>query len=298
MNGILARLAVLLAAIQAGGCDRAAPSPEATALALSVGATGGEPRAALAASLAEGARQTLALGMRMAMTLQYGGENVPATAVPETRTQLDFTVASGSELAFRVGETAFVADGTDPKLAEGLKRDFRAQNPAGARGTAERLHGGVGTVRMDLPPKLAPSVRQFLGNLRQGIRQIGIPRPAEPLGVGATWTATGPVELNDMQLAQDARYRVVRIENGVAVVAVEVELHALPQVLALPQAKAGDRCQLSSAVVKGAGEVAIAPDQPLPISGRLDYAFDLKLDVLANGTSQQLDGHVDLALRW
>lgn len=264
---------------------------------------GAEPRRPLAIDAGAGARQSVEVEVGMTMGLDLDGESIPAETIPATSTTLDFELlehSHESRVLSRVvlAGAAIVDLGSDLERLKMVNSQFQRQDPVGRKGTI--LHGrnrGVVEVDFPIPAGASPILRHYFGNVRQALRQLTVPLPDEPIGAGARWSASEPLEMTGMRLTQNANYELKELAEDRAVVAVQADLYAEPQLLELPNMPPGARCELLSLEGRAHGDLTLVSGAPFPTAGELVYELRLQVRVLVEKQERHMNSRIDMSFR-
>ena len=110
---------------------------------------------------------------------------------------------------------------------------------AGMTGTSRLSPRGVPSeIAFDLP-NATPQVKQMLESLRDSMRQMYVPLPADPVGKGAKWEVTARYAINGMMMDSKVTYLMTARSPDTLVVAIETQLSAPPQEFPLPGGMTG-----------------------------------------------------------
>jgi len=263
---------------------------------------GREPRAQVGSATAGTVEQSVELTVKMSMGVDYGGQSIPAETMPAVSTTLEFQPGQPSEAGggfacrFEIAGASIVDYGSDMERLAQVNRELTQQDPVGLAGTLARSRSGhVRAIDFEIPPASTTILRHFLANLKQALQQLSVPFPGEPIGPGARWKVSLPVEISGLELTQAGTYELQRIEGDRLSVAITANLLAEPQLFQFPNMPAGSRCELIELNGRASGTLTVDPLHPFPVLGRLEYGFDMRLRVQSEGQTSQLDSRVEMS---
>jgi hypothetical protein len=263
--GVLA--AVLCVSVSAcslvgGSHDRSsraagAPGASTTQPGPALTATGTAPRVALRFRLRRGSTEQVAITTDVGVT--QPGPAGPQTVDPPPVVQT---------LRFRVGSVA--SDGTAEINFEVVEADVGRGNALSDAEIATYRHAlgalkgirGSGTLsplgqfrvgQLGVPADLSPSVRSQVDALRNQVSGLAPTLPSEPVGVGASWTATTATSVGGATVHQSVTYTVTAIDRNKISYRSATTATAARQPLALPGLPDGTVATLVSAALAGTG---------------------------------------------
>ena len=126
-------------------------------------------------------------------------------------------------------------------------------------------HGWVHDVKVKLPSYTSPQARQMAEDLRWSLTQLGTPVPEKPVGLGAKWKTTLPLEQNGARVNQVATVELVGVEGARVRVQMAIEQSAEPQEYRQPGGY-GDVLELVKLTTTGSGEASWDLAEPAPRS--------------------------------
>jgi hypothetical protein len=176
---------------------------------------------------------------------------------------------AGSAAADRVTVTAKVLGA---KLGvTGAPRELEGRFDAlkGTRITDDVAPDGSGSNFRTEAPAAASEVRDHLRVLVDALALVTLPRPSEPLGVGAIWMATSREAVFGMDLVT---YRLVKVEEISAdsvTLSVGTKRYATSNRFDMDGLRPDDPHELLEFQSKGDGRLTFATGSPFPHSGEL-----------------------------
>lgn len=159
---------------------------------------GAEPRDVVAYRAAPGTKQTIAMGLDLAMAMGPPGAQPRLMKMPRTETTLEITTESAEQ-----GGSAVRAEIVDVRLVETDSSQVAAIS--GSREMLEKLKGVGLRLEMDAhatrsavtvssADKPSPEAAKALEQLRQTLFNVVTPTPDSPVGVGARWLVVERIE--------------------------------------------------------------------------------------------------------
>ena len=232
---------------------------------------GAEPRTALRYIFQANRTETMVIEMSMAMAMEIGDQKRPETQMPVTRTTMTIDskeVSPEGDLhyEFRVEEIEVLPDaGANPALVDAMKQQMSSmQGTSGSATVTSR--GFARDVRIDLPPGTDPHITRFMDNMKQSMNEMSAPLPEEPVGIGARWQVTMPVETPALRFTQIATYTLAEIQRDKVKVDVAIKQSAPPQEINTPGAAPGAKASLESLDSAGTGTVELQMTTLVPTS--------------------------------
>jgi hypothetical protein len=266
---------------------QAASAPSAPSAVTLVDA-GAAPRRALRYALTKGSTESMSLRQQIGMAMTVEGTAMPAPSMPATvmttRIDVDDVAADGTaDVRVEIVSLGVEAGDTDPALVAQM-------NPALAimKGVTMRYRlsptGQVSNLTMseNAPPQLQAA--QALGSTEQ----FSVALPSEPVGVGAYWKTSRPVEQNGMTIDQEVEYRVRSLAGDTVVLEMALAQSATDQPVVTPTLPPGTNARLRSLSGAGKSTVVILLTRVQP-SLELNMEMKLNLELDMAGQSMVMD---------
>jgi hypothetical protein len=249
---------------------------------------GAAPRRALRYALTKGSTESMSLRQQIGMAMTVEGTAMPAPSMPATvmttRIDVDDVAADGTaDVRVEIVSLGVEAGDTDPALVAQM-------NPALAimKGVTMRYRlsptGQVSNLTMseNAPPQLQAA--QALGSTEQ----FSVALPSEPVGVGAYWKTSRPVEQNGMTIDQEVEYRVRSLAGDTVVLEMALAQSATDQPVVTPTLPPGTNARLRSLSGAGKSTVVILLTRVQP-SLELNMEMKLNLELDMAGQSMVMD---------
>jgi hypothetical protein len=246
----------------------APPAPTPDSADVEIVEIGDEPRSVLMLGAPAGASQRLLLSTALAMKLDIEGEQVADASLPSVKLELIATTK-------RVDDDGAIhlsleTIGADYDAAMGDERSRRAADQAMIVLRALRADvvvqrdGLVRSIDVSVPERAPSDLRPTVEAVLQGIAELFVPLPAEPVGIGARWKATSRLRYTDLDLARALEVRFVsRTAEGVELEVAATRTHdgsgdATPGVRSIERASIASR-----------GSLRLAAGSALPTRAKL-----------------------------
>jgi hypothetical protein len=268
-------------------------SPGPSEPAAGVGATrvvlvepGAEPRRVLRYRVTPGDRIGLRMTNRLAVEMKLGepdpdlGEP-PDTSIPEFVMECDVSiedVAPEGRIDFlwevnSIGVSA--VEGDAPTLFSELE---------GTRIRCSCSPTGIGTVRSIESEDVAevednPILKSLTSGLGNGIHEVTVPLPEEPVGIGARWEVTRTVTQMKLRLIQTTIYELTGSTDDTARIHVAVAQTATEQKIELPGVPSGAEVRIASLHAGGSGDVELRLTEIVPVASSLSMKIEAELEV-------------------
>lgn len=262
---------------------------------------GAEPREPLRLDPPEDLADSFDMELRMKIGMQMGTNAMPPIDTPP------IVMTSTVELDAIEGDQLFVSNdvdsvrvlerpGSPAAMLDAMKEamtgmeNFSADTVVSRRGV---LLEGTVDVPQDLPAQMQQTLDQMIDNLGR----IQVPFPEEPIGLGATWTASSTMDQSGMELRQVVTYELVARDGNV----LDLEL-ALKQALAStefdpPGLPPGAQVDIGRFESTGNGKLKLDLTRLTPISGETRLDMDLEMDVAVMGDKQAMKMSMGLDMK-
>ncbi len=238
--------------------------------------------------------RTASLEMRLTLDLGYAGAPIPGQRLT-TVTGLRVEARGPRRASVELTSLDVRPLDPDPERAAVIRADFDAQSPVGLVAEID-ADGGTPRLRFAVPRGASGAVRAYLDHLRLALELLVVPWPADALSRGARWTRARDADVARMRLSERTTFSLDEVRADRAVIGVDGVLVLRDPALDLDGLPAGARCVLRSVDAAVSGRLEATDDAPLPASGRIDLELRLTADVTHDGTTEPLDGRLDLRI--
>jgi hypothetical protein len=229
-------------------------------------AAGSEPRRALRMHPTMGARSAVRLMIGIPEVETKVGDRVERKQKYPTQTMVLETDVAEVE---HDGDYRYVLSWSDVRVEESpdLSRDFQAQMArryaelAGTKGTVRASSRGF-EIENSLEPNPEPGTPLSAArNVRQALRQLAVPLPDEPVGVGARWSANTTLNTDLVELRQAANYELEALDGDHCRIRASFEqTSSKPPTSNVPSTKA-----------TGSGRIVLDLTHPVPDAATVDW---------------------------
>lgn len=251
---------------------------------------GAEPREALRFRPEAGTMSTAAMSMRMSVRQQLSGMQMPETKIPSSNIVIDLAVTDvedDGDIHYTMKVTKVdVADepGVMPQVSAAMR-----QSLAGLVGLEGSFvmddRGLVKQADFHAQPGMNAAAQQQLGSIRESIRQMSVPLPEQPIGIGAKWQTETLTNPSGFDLKQKTTYELVSRDGNAMTLNAEIEQTADPQELESPAP--GVSMRLASFSSTGTGQVSMMLNRIMPTRSSMQAESDVTMTVKMNGQQQQ-----------
>ncbi|MFW2388839.1 MAG: AgmX/PglI C-terminal domain-containing protein [Polyangiales bacterium] len=259
---------------QGVGAEEAAP-PSVTVLS-----PGKRPYQVLRWRFERGARRSVALTADTAAALSVDGRPGPSSKLPPITHTMEVEVQNVSPegdalLGFVVTRAALASTkGLDPEFAGRMQSALDSM--VGMRGSYRfTTRGFIDDVRLHVPHKHPPEVRQLIENMRQSIRLMAAPLPERRVGRGAKWRVDTTTDLSGVEATQSAVFRVVQLRRPRVDVEINAEQHAEEQKINASGLPEEEWPQLDSLRATGSGSARWNLREPSPLETKMSVSFEM-----------------------
>jgi hypothetical protein len=231
-----------------------------------------------------GQKSKASMTMTMAMAMTMGGQALPMPPIPEMRCEFGVTVTEVTpegDIHYDFEFGAFEVVG-QPEVPAAVLEATRSSMAAlrGMRGQAVVTSRGITReAQIQVPPQASAQLKQTIESLRQSLRQMSSPMPAEPVGAGARWDTMYKITQSGMTIDQTAHVELTSIEKDRAQLAIALTQTAPPQTMAAPGTPPTTRTDLVSLSSAGEGVTDLDLGLLVPTSGRLKLKTKMAMRV-------------------
>jgi hypothetical protein len=195
---------------------------------------GSEPRTVLRYTPRPGQREVMVMLIRMGMSLDMEGRQMPDSPIPAMRMTMELEVrevAENGDIAYDLRLTK--AEALDaPDLDRGVLESAREALGAleGLRGRAlVTARGETKEAEFSIPPGAPEQSAAMLRDMERSMTQFSTAFPEEPVGEGARWEATTRPTFQGMKIEQRLRYELKEMRGEEIVLGVRTRMTADPQ---------------------------------------------------------------------
>lgn len=258
---------------------------------------GAEPREPLRYRIAQNATSPVDMRMEMTVRMTVSGREMPAVPMPAMVGRMTLRATSvGADGTVHYGFTldsfAPAPGYTGPAQVLTAVRSALA-SLVGTTGTGAMTNRGfVLDTQVNLPANADAGARQAIDSLRDSLRQLAAPLPAEPVGRGARWQVTMPIDAGGMSMQQVATYTLESVQGDRGHLQVRLTQSARPQALHTPGLPAGATARLES--LSGTGSATQEMDLTRLIAPTHTHVVsDTATTVSAGAQSQRMETHLE-----
>ena len=221
----------------ASAATKPAPKPSPKAPSASVPElvkllnAGAEPRRVLRLHPKPGDKRRLVMTTKMGMSMSTGGAPGEVVSTPPIQMVMDTTVrdvSADGDIAYElvVADVRLLEEaGVDSQLLKELKASVNGPKGLAITGTMSD-RGFNQVIKTGSTLGRNPHAGRLTEELNESLTLVGSPLPAEPVGPGAKWEVSLPLESQGLTINQTAHYQLIAIE--------------------------GDRLSLTNSIVQGA----------------------------------------------
>ena len=271
--------------------DDDTPAPSTDNDEVIVENPGAEPQETLRYSFAEGTEVRSVMTMRLGLEMAVDGQPLPTTELPATRVvitvRIDSVDGNEAEASFAYDELEAVPEpGIDPAVVETMNAALAdVQGVTGTMTINDR--GETSAAEIDSSTVSDPNIRATLDSVTSQISALTVAFPAEPVGVGAVWSANQQAELNGIRIETTTTY-TLRARNGADYeFDVQQDVTAPPGPAEIPGLGAAD-VEIVSYDTANTGTVAGSLSSPLPTESDLTGGGDITMRITEGGETSNL----------
>ena len=246
---------------------------------------GKTPHEALRTTFEVGDKQSLEVKSDWTVSTVYGPmiavDSVMPSLVYALETEVKESTAERSRFALQVKKVSVKA-GKDVKPAkvEAVKKS--AASLEGAQGSFSiNARGIVEELTIDAPSDESLIVRDMVNQIEQALRLASLPLPEEPVGNGATWTASQTIDQRTAKVRQTSTFELVDVKGKRVRAKITHKGAAPEQSIKMPGSRSGASFTLNGVDDTGEGKGAWRLDHLGPASASEETLVILKMTASA-----------------
>jgi hypothetical protein len=248
------------------------------------------PRSLLRYTVVAGDKQRMDTTMNMSMSMDMGGQSMPAMTMPGMRMGADLVVtdvSAAGDLTYTMTFNGVSAEaGADPAIVAQMQA--MTDNLKSIKGTATLNNRGVvRTATLDFGKVADSPVGQVMKSMSESLKNLSTPLPEEEVGVGARWEVRYAIDASGVKMFQRTEFELVAFDGKTVTLKTKTEQTAPAQAILNPAMPPGTDIQLQQMTSSGAGTMSLRLNGLVPTS---DAKVESTMVMLANigGNSQQM----------
>ena len=253
---------------------------------------GDAPRRPLRFAPRAGARQNVAMTMKLAIESTVDGAKLPSNPVPPQTIMMDTVIRSVGENGDVQFTTTFAdirvgAEGGDPQAAGTMKELVKPMIGASMEClVSERLiNKGVD---FEVPAGLHPMVKGMMEGMKDSMARASTPVPQEAVGLGGKWRTTQALNANGMKMTQIVINEITELSDSGFAVKVSVTQQAQPQDVKNAMLPAGATMKLKTLSTTGDGASQFRFDSVMAIKSTVKVRSKADMTVEFGGRIQDV----------
>jgi len=258
--------------------------------------SGAAPRKPLRLKFTKGDTQTVVVTMAQSQKVVVDGEPLPSVSVPQTIVTLKLHVESvrldgEATLLMTIVDVHADADAKDANPAMVAAFDDALAPMSRVTGTFTMTSQGIfGSMTVKAPDDLPPGVDQMMDSFSQSMDQMSNPFPAEPVGLGATWSVLSDIDMLGIHVVATRTFELSARDNDMVTLAVTGEVHPAPDSQKnIPGMPEGVAAKYDSLSASAHGSTVLNLRDSTPRSGEISEL----VNVVTSGTNAGVDFKVD-----
>lgn len=257
---------------------------------------GSEPRKALRFHVKAGDKETMTMTMKMSMEMPGMG-GAGAMKIPTMTMPMDVTVQSvapNGDISYQsvMAEPGIAEDpNAMPAMVQAMKASLATMKGLTMSGVVSD-RGISKQADMKIPDNADPSMRQSMDQMKDSMRNMGAPLPAEPVGVGAKWEVKTHVKSGGIAIEQTATYQLASLEENHWTAKCTMEQTAGNQKIENPSVPV--EMNLVKMNGTGTGTINVDLSKILPLHGNMDEHVDMNSEVKMGQTNQPIVVKMDM----
>ena len=256
--------------------------------AVTLIATGAEPRTKLRYSAPTTYKATMVSNSTASMAMDVAGMSMPPMNGPTVTSTADLavtSVAANGDLSYTIAMGGMSGGaGADPTVAatlQGLDADIKT-----IRGTATISDRGVKRASsFDTSKVTNPQFKQSIDGMTTSLEMLSMPLPEEAVGVGARWEVRQGMASGGMSIFQKTVLEIVKIDGKSITLTVTGEQTAPPQSMSNPALPPGTEARLQTMAGTVNGTITLRLDELVPTSVT-NNQMNMVMEISMGGQSQ------------
>lgn len=219
---------------------------------------GAEPRQPLGFVFPPGAKQSLTVKSAWKISTIYGPmlsvESIMPSITYELETEVKESTPERAQFALEVKKVSVEGgEKVQPAQLEAVKKSVSSiQGAKGAFSINRR--GMVEEFELDAPSDDSLIVHDMVDQLEQAVRAYSVPLPEEPVGKGATWTASQVIEQRTAKIRQTTTFTLADAQGKKVEATSKHEAAAPTQNIKMPGSRSGASFKLDGVEFSGSGK--------------------------------------------
>ena len=238
-----------------------------------------------------GTKQTMVMGLKMAMSIDSAMVKLPKTQLPVMKMTMEAKVTDvdkSGDVHYDYAFTKVDVDGAGAKqeVVDAVKKS--SASLVGITGhVIVNTRNFTTFADINIPPDVEPTVRQMLDSITQSFSQLSAPFPEEAVGVGAKWRVKMTLSLNGITLKQDANYTLTKLDGNQLAATITLDQKADPQPFTGPSVPAGLKMSVVSWTGSGGGDLVYDMSKFLATRATMSATSAAKMSI-EMGTDHQV----------
>ena len=247
---------------------------------------GAEPRSLLRYKFQTSQIEKMVMEMTIAMAIDVVGGSKPARSTPTARMimkvdHMEVSPEGDLHYDFRLDKVKIVPGrDSDPDLVDHMREVTGAMRGLSGSGVVT-ARGIITDAHAKRIPGLDAQAIQFLETVKRSMDQVPTPLPEEPVGDGARWRVTMPLDASEVDITQTATYTVSGIQGEKVKLDVVIEQTAPRQEMRRPGGPGGLKLFLESLRASGVGDAEVDLTKLVPTSNS-----DLRIETVKSDGSR------------
>lgn len=253
---------------------------------------GDEPRQVLRYHPAAGSEETMVMSMKMGMSMNVGGNELPPRNMPTMEMVMDMKITEAAKDQFRyefmLSKVSVKNDEAVPdEVREAMQEEM--QMLVGLKGQGVMTTQGFSIEgSFTLPEDAPPSAEQMFAGFEKSINEMSTPLPEEAVGLGAKWEIEQHLETNGMQMKQTIVHELKALDGDEFSTKVNATQTAESQDVKAPGLPENVSLHLDSLTGKGKGQSTFKLTEMVPHSS-LEYESQVKMTTVGADERQVME---------
>jgi len=245
---------------------------------------GNEPRQVLRYRPLTGSKESMLMEMRMEVSMEIGGNKLPAPPAPQMKMIMDLEVLESNDEQIRykfvLSEAKVSAEDSVPdEIRKAMETQLQLM--VGLKGEVSITSRGFMLEATYHPPKNAPEmVLQMLKGIEKSAGELSTPLPEEAVGLGAKWQIEQELDVTGMRMKQTVIHELEKLSEQDFTTKVSLVQSAEPQQMQVPGLPENTKVHLDSLSGSGQGQMKVTLTRIVPQSN-VDLESTAKMTTVA-----------------
>ena len=263
---------------------------------------GSEPRKVLRLHPASGDKQTMAMSIKIAMTMSAVGSTMPAMDLPAMLMTMEVSVkdvSTNGEISYTIlysGADTEARTDTNSAASAAMKSSMAGLRGLSGEGKMSD-RGIVKSLEMKLPPDADPQLSQSMSQMKESFASSSTPFPEEAVGPGAKWEYKSRIKSQGMTVDQTMTFELLSLDGDQLTLHTSLAQNAAGQKVENPSMP-GMKMDLTKLTTTGSGKSSVDLGQLMPSSASMDENSDVQMSMNVGQQKQSMSMKMTVQMKF